>query len=232
MHLLYADESGSIADPNQRYFVLAGVCVFETGTYWIEQELNDLVRKFQPEDTYSLELHANHMRVGKKQWRHHSVEQRRQAIADALMLSVVRRHPHQVRLFGIVLDKQKHQGQDIAFTAFEQLSSRFDMFLTRLFQTKKRRERGLLLFDKCSTEERMQALARDFRGTGHSYGKTRNYAEVPVFLDSRASRLIQLADLVCYALFRNFQYDDDTYFKVIEHCFDSEGGVQHGLYIR
>jgi hypothetical protein len=39
MHLLYADESGSLADPAQRHFVLAGVSVFEREPHWIEQEL-------------------------------------------------------------------------------------------------------------------------------------------------------------------------------------------------
>jgi hypothetical protein len=29
MHLLYADESGSVGDPKQQFFVLAGFSVFE-----------------------------------------------------------------------------------------------------------------------------------------------------------------------------------------------------------
>jgi len=42
MHLLYADESGSLADPGQRHFVLASVSVFEREPHWIEQELNKI----------------------------------------------------------------------------------------------------------------------------------------------------------------------------------------------
>jgi hypothetical protein len=75
-------------------------------------------------------------------------------------------------------------------------------------------------------------LAREFKYTGHTYGVTRNYAEVPVFIDSQASRLIQLADLVAYAIFLKFERGDDRYYKSIERCFDSEGGVVHGLYVR
>jgi hypothetical protein len=51
-------------------------------------------------------------------------------------------------------------------------------------------------------------------------------------MDSRASRLIQLADLVAYAIFLKFERNDDRYFKTIQGCFDAEGGVQHGLYVR
>ncbi len=75
-------------------------------------------------------------------------------------------------------------------------------------------------------------MARDFKSTGHTFGRLRNLAEVPVFIDSEASRLIQLADLVAYALFRHHEFNDSTYYDVIRNSFDSEGGVVHGLYHR
>jgi Protein of unknown function (DUF3800) len=59
----------------------------------------------------------------------------------------------------------------------------------------------------------------------------RNFSEVPLFLDSKASRLIQLADLVAYAIFRYFEKGDNRFFPIIEPRFDSEGGVRHGLHI-
>jgi hypothetical protein len=77
-----------------------------------------------------------------------------------------------------------------------------------------------------------QALAKEFKSSGHSFGKTRNYAEVPVFIDSEASRLIQLADLVSYAIFRHFEFNDSRFYDVISGCFDSDGGVVHGLYCK
>ena len=74
-------------------------------------------------------------------------------------------------------------------------------------------------------------MARDFKATGHTWGKTMNYAEVPVFLDSMASRLIQLADLVSFALYRFYEHNDNAFYDVIKHRFDREGGVEHGLYV-
>jgi hypothetical protein len=232
MHLLYADESGSLSDPTQRFFVLAGVSVFERGTHWIEIELNKIAARFSPNDPHRLELHGSPMRSGSGGWRHIQSAERREAMVDALQRGVFENHPRTVRLFAVALEKARYSGQDIAQVAFEQLSNRFDQFLGRLYREKQDRQRGLILFDRSSSEARIQTLAREFKYTGHSFGVTRNFAEVPVFLDSRASRLIQLADLVAFATFRKFEHQDDTYFRVIENCFDAEGGVQHGLYIR
>jgi hypothetical protein len=231
MHLLYADESGCISDPAQKFFVLAGVSIFERETHWIDVELNKIAMRFSSHDPQAIELHGSPMRTGRNGWDRHLQTDRHQAILDALAVGVCHRHPH-VRLFATVLEKKNWSGHDIAQVAFEQLSSRFDQYLGRLHKQKRDSQRGLILFDKSSTESRIQTLAREFKYTGHTYGVTRNFAEVPVFMDSRASRLIQLADLVAYAVFRKFESDDDRYYKPIEKCFDSEGGVVHGLYVR
>lgn len=231
MYLLYVDvdESGSLADPNQHHYVLAGVSVFERETHWIEAELNKIAARFSPDSPHAVELHGSPMRTGREGWDQHSQEDRRRAILDALSTVPARRT---VKIFAVVLEKKNMAGQDIAQVAFEQLSSRFDQYLGRLYRQKQDSQRGLILFDKSSTESRIQTLAREFKYSGHTYGVTRNYAEVPVFMDSRASRLIQLADLVAYAIFRKYERADDCYHKVIERCFDSEGGVIHGLYVR
>ncbi|MFM7129107.1 MAG: DUF3800 domain-containing protein, partial [bacterium] len=48
MYLLYADESGSIGDSKQNFFVLAGFCVFERQGYWIAQELEKIAARYNP----------------------------------------------------------------------------------------------------------------------------------------------------------------------------------------
>lgn len=232
MHLLYLDESGSVADPNQKYFVLAGVAVFERITHWVEEDLNQIAKRFSPDNPYAIELHGSPMRSGRDGWKQYPLVEREVAIQDALRCAIAERHPKGIRLFAAVIKKSSMSGKDPVEHAFEQLSSRFDSFLKRLYLKHEDAQRGIMLFDKSSTEQRIQTLAREFKYAGHAWGRTKNYAEVPVFLDSKASRLIQLADLVAFALYRFHESGDDRYYDVIKSCFDSEGGIEHGLYVK
>lgn len=63
MHLFYADESGSISDPTQRFFVLAGLAVFERETHWIEQDLNQIASRCEPKNPHAIELHVRQCEV-------------------------------------------------------------------------------------------------------------------------------------------------------------------------
>lgn len=232
MHLLYLDESGSVTDPNEQFFVLAGVSVFERDAHWVEQELNAIAARFSPADPYAIELHGSPMRAGREGWKKHPLPDRLQAIKDALRVGVAARPRKNVRLFGAVIRKALIVGEDPIEHAFEQMINRFDLFLKRLHHKFNDSQRGIILFDKSSTERRIQSLAREFKYAGHSWGQTKNYAEVPVFLDSKASRLIQLADLVAFALYRHYEHNDDGFYEVIKDCFDTEGVSEHGLYVR
>ena len=173
------------------------------------------------------------MRSGREGWKAHPLPNRLQAIKDALQAGISDHTLKKVRLFGAVVKKSALAGkQDPVEHAFEQISSRFDILLKRLYAKHEDRQRGLILLDKSSTELRIQTLSREFKYSVHSWGKTKNYAEVPVFLDSKASRLIQLADLVAFALYRFHEANDNSFYEIIKHRFDNEGGVEHGLYVK
>ena len=229
MYLLYADESGSVADPNQKFFVLAGFCVFERQGYWIAQELDKIAARFDPADPTSVELHGNPMNTGKGIFRRFLKDDRAKAIEDALKIFLAS-HPSN-RLFASVIKKAKISPADPVEFAFEQLSSRFDHYLKRLHKAGDT-QRGVILFDKSTYETTLQSLATDFRTIGNNWGIIRNFSEVPLFLDSKASRLIQLADLIAYAIFRYYESGDHRFFSIIKDRFDSEGGTNHGLYVR
>ena len=229
MYLLYADESGTVHDVSQKMFVLAGFCVFERQGFWIANELDKIAARFNPADPASVELHGNPMQSGKGIFRQFPKEVRTQAIEDALRVFLAS-HPSN-RLFASVVNKAKVSPTDPVEYAFEQLASRFDHYLTRLHKSGDT-QRGVILFDKSTYETTIQSLATDFRTVGHRWGVLRNLAEVPLFMDSKASRLIQLADLIAYAIFRFYERGDNLFFSIIQNRFDAEGGITHGLHVR
>lgn len=228
MHLLYVDESGTVSDPNQKHFVLSGISIPEKKTYWVEQDMNKIASRFNANSPYDIELHGSPMMAGNKEWRPFKKQERIQAIQDCLQLIADSRGD--IRIFASVISQGAHVQDDVINHSFMQIASRFDMFLSRL-HSQNNTQRGIAIFDKSSTEKSIQHLARTFRDTGHNYGQLRNFSEVPVFLDSKASRLIQLADLVAYAIYRKYEKSDDTFFKIIERSFDFNNRQKHGLYV-
>jgi hypothetical protein len=112
--------------------------------------------------------------------------------------------------------------------AFEQIANRFDRMLGRMHKAGDT-QRGLVVLDKSSYEDSMQKLTLEFRKAGHRWGQLHNFADVPLFVDSRATRLIQYADIIAYAVRRYYEKGEATYFDLIKRRFDAEGGVLHGL---
>ena len=78
-------------------------------------------------------------------------------------------------------------------------------------------------------ETTLQKMSIEFRTQGTRWDSIRHLADTPFFVDSRASRVIQPADHVAYAVFRQYHAGDTQYFDRISSKFDAEGGVVHGL---
>jgi hypothetical protein len=112
--------------------------------------------------------------------------------------------------------------------AFEDICSRFDIYLRRL-RGDGDRQRGLLILDESTHETTLQSMARDFRTLGTRWGVIRNFAETPLFVDSRASRVVQLADHIAYAVFRRYNAGDAQYLFVMSSMLDCVDGIVHGL---
>ncbi len=55
---------------------------------WVEQQLNQIAHRFAPHDPYSVELHDSPMRSGRDGWKNHPLQDRLQAIKDALHVGV------------------------------------------------------------------------------------------------------------------------------------------------
>lgn len=225
VHLLYLDDSGSPGDPNQKYFVLAGFSVFERQGFWLSEKLDHIVAGYSHLVPASTELHGSPLRNGTKEWKCVPSRIRTKILKDSL--SVIARSHKSNRIFAVAVRKDRAPKDPVEFCV-EQLCNRFDRYLRRLY-LRGDPQRGMILFDKHVSERAIQNLASDFRSVGHSWGVVTNLADVPVFLDSKASRLIQLADLIAYSVFRNFEHNDSQFFDIISHRFDSDMGNVHGL---
>jgi len=227
MHLLYLDESGHAHDPNTEFFVLAGFSVFERSTHWLETAMTPIAARFDAANPASIEFHGAPMRAGNDPWRAFAPAERVQAVVD--ILSLLADPQMKLRVFASVIEKSTMPADQILTSSFEHLAHRFDQHLANMFARRKDPQRGLVIFDKTSYEEKLQALSTLFKHQGHSQGRLRNFSEVPLFLDSKASRLIQMADLIAYWIFRYFQSGDDRGFRLIEPHFLRDNGQQVGF---
>lgn len=227
MHLLYLDDAGSANNPNEEYLILGGVSIYESQAQWVTQELDKLAQSIQPADPHSLEFHASEIFARRMPpWREMSRGEA-QGVIKAV-LGVLRRSYDSARAFACAVHKASYPDKDPMELAFEDLCSRFDIYLRRL-GSEGDRQCGLLILDESAHETTLQRMARDFRTFGTQWGVLRNLADTPLFVDSRASRVVQLADHVAYAVFRRYNAHDAQYFDVMASKFDATEGVVHGL---
>lgn len=228
MYLLYLDDAGDAKNPAEKHFVLAGIAVFERQAYRLQYSLEQFTATLGHATPETLEIHSNPILNGRGWWRKMPRENRRAVIANGLK-TVQNLSRYQWRLFGVVVEKAALISEDPVEYAFEQISSRFNLFLRRLYYQRDP-QRGLIVLDRSTRETRLQSLASEFRTLGNRWGAMTNLADVPFFVDSKATRGIQYADLVAYALWRKYERGDGEFFDIIAHWFDSEGGVVHGLH--
>lgn len=234
MHFLYLDESGVAGANDQSYLVLAGFSIFERHVYYLREQLNDVAARIAPDDPDRLEFHANPMLKGKGRWRGlvRGEANRRNTFREVLGC-LTKESLRAIRVFAVAVHKPSLPDEDCFEYAFEQVCNRFDRYLARLYQYARpgpnSRARGVIVLDKSSYETRCQQMTRTFWSEGHRWGKIRNIVEVPMFVDSTSSRLIQLADCIAHAIFLYYERGDREFLNQIGGRFDQEGGMIHGL---
>lgn len=227
MYLLYLDDSGSAANTNEDYLVLGGVAVYEAQANWFTQELDKLAETVDAANPHCVEFHASEIFSRRVEPWKRMTKSEAQGVILAV-LDVLRRSYRSAAAFACAIHKCSYPNRDPVELAFEDLCSRFDMFLQRLGSDGDR-QRGILILDESAQETTLQRMAREFRTLGTRWGIIRNMAETPLFVNSGASRLVQLADHVAYAVFRRYNAADTKYLDVIASRFDSADGIIHGL---
>lgn len=250
MYLLFVDESGTHG-AQAHSFVLGGLAVHEDDAPRLQRALDDLVIKHLsrvPVNLEEYEIHAGEMRNARKPkgqsmggasvWA--AMERSgRMRLLDASFDLLVQFKPCRAELplwsFGVVLDSHFRQADPPVKReqfAYEVLLNKFDLMLKKLREEGGIANRGLVIHDRrVVAEQDIQAWVTGWRAAAGDVGQLRNLADVPLFTDSRATRLLQAADLVAYALYRRYGTPADLqYFNRIWQSFHRDAGGQlHGL---
>jgi hypothetical protein len=221
MYCLYLDDSGSMLNKNEQFFVLGGVVVPEEKHYWVNKHLDELASEIDRNDPLSVEFHASEIFSGRKEhWKAIADKTQRISIINQV-LNVASRE--KLCTIACAVEKRFYAENDVVRLAFEDVISRFQSFLSHTHRETKTNVRGMIIFDKSAFEKDIQKLALHFRDRGTRYRQISGVQEVPLFVDSRASRAIQLADHVAYSVFRRFNASDLFYFNRIQSQFEMCG---------
>jgi hypothetical protein len=109
--------------------------------------------------------------------------------------------------------------------AFEQVVTRFHHYLER-----QAIDVGLIVQDQNETAaRRLTQLARKYHTRGTTYSQVSRLVETPLFVDSRLTSMVQLADLCAYAVRRNFENGETDLLDRIYDRFDRAAGRLVGI---
>ena len=215
--------------------VVGGIIVHEEDAWHLQQRLDSfLFNKLHPlgHNHTEFELHAIELRRGAKQWANVGQDDRHRILAGAYgaLAGYAPVNPALPwRLIGAVMERDP-AGQKLR--AYELVTKKFDDFVNRMSRGGQQ-QRGLIVHDRSSVEGPLQDWTNRWRVASSSLGRLRNLADVPLFADSRATRALQAADLVAYALFRYYSRPggryDERYIRRLWTQFDADDGRMHGL---
>ncbi len=105
MFILYIDGSGSVKNPGEDHFILAGVAVYERQIFHLIKALDDLVDSLGVGNVDQIELHGSPMYGGRTiPWRQIDRARRLEIMSEAL--GVLLRASRNVRAFGVAVNSR------------------------------------------------------------------------------------------------------------------------------
>jgi hypothetical protein len=136
------------------------------------------------------------------------------------------------RLFAECIDKTHFDpvrtGRSVDEQALEQVVSRFQHYLSNT--SSKDNNVGLLVHDNNeSMSKKHTDLIRQFHSNGTLWTSIDNIIETPLFVDSRLTRMVQIADLCAYALRRFVENQETHFFKKVFKRSDKIRGKTVGI---
>ncbi len=239
MYLLYLDESG--VHHGSDALILAGMAVHEQDVWHLQQRLDRLLRSKLPQglDPADFELHATEIKSPVRWVRGKKVVSNWAQVPIAVRFNVLRATYGALRdytcqapqypcaLFGAAVDRTYGDQEP---RAYEEVLHKFDEMLTRQAHVLGTHQPGMVIHDRRIVERDVQGWVNTWRRAAGRIGKLTHIADVPLFADSRASRLIQAADFVSWGLYRFYgESRDERWIRTLWPRFDNANGVMHGL---
>lgn len=225
MYLLYIDESGD-ADASGDHFVVGGIAVHESRVRSLNRSLTTVVNRHL---TVNLELHAQWIRAGKGPWGAIPRSVKQGLLADVPAALTTFTNTAGAALFAVARAPGAVPAADPLERTYEELLLRFTQMLVRLNRESGRDDHGIVIADEAKYESTLQPLVQRWRTSGTRFAKLGRLVEVPLFIDSRATRLTQAADFVAHGVYRYYQAGDDSLFTPLLNGFDGVDGIRHGL---
>lgn len=227
MHILYLDDSGSVSNANEDYVVLAGISLFETQAYHMSNDLERIAESIDPQNPSQIEFHASEM-YGRRTAPWNTMTRDEVKIKMKQVYKVIADSSNSTYVFACAVHKPSFPEADAMHLAFEDICQRFNNYLGRM-NSEGEKQKGLIILDESSYETTLQDLTKNFRKIGTQWGTIKHLADIPFFVNSKASRIIQLADHIAYSIFRRYNAGDSQYFDMIAHKIFMNDGVVHGL---
>ncbi|MCY4100207.1 MAG: DUF3800 domain-containing protein [Rhodobacteraceae bacterium] len=142
------------------------------------------------------------------------------------------------RLFADCIDKNHFEpvragGRSVGEEAFDQIISRFNTYLRNKSSSTQEEQQGIIVHDNSPeiAAERMQMM-RAFIDEGTRHLDTIDHViETPLFVDSKLTSMVQIADLCAYALRRYIENGErflfDKIFQIADRKQKKLVGIRH-----
>jgi hypothetical protein len=230
VYLLYVDESGDDGLRGSKHLILTGAALFEGQWMNIHNDIQALLARYSTGLALPFsEIHCSAIRAGKGEFSRIPKAQRLQLVLDAGQLCAGLL-PSELRAFSVIIDKAYWRANnpgagknDLYLYAFEDLTSRFDLFLRRRFSSGNP-SKGMVIVDpsKSPLSNALKQSYKEFRVNGNRWSRIRNLIETLLFLPSHESPGVQVADVASYAVWRQAEMADASLALQCKDVFDRE----------
>jgi len=239
MHLLFIDESGSLAPigkhgPEDK-FVLGGIIISEQTWFKVNEDLAAVKRKYNI--------------LGEIKWRYFFTSLNKRTTLSHLcepvkeqlrtdIYSIISRYKS-IKIISVIADvaqcyQRSHinSDDDLYWFSYKRLIERFQYYLQDLTREAGAKMNGIAICDHRERRQDKRLQNMHYRMMHGEESHTSNFANIleGVFIvPSHFSTGIQLADMVAGGIYRWFSKEDDRYYRqMYERIRTSQGGKIEG----